>query len=182
MKVLWPAIVLVIFAATLGAQNNSPPPVQLGSASTVITNDTVEFDLKTRVAVYRGNVRVEAPGMVLTCDLMTAKVPESGGRIESIVAEHNVVIDATDEKGRVTHGTCDKLVYTYTVVGSVTNETVVLTGHPLLKNPMGNLTGDPIIWDKANGRVSANNEKMELRGGGTPSIPSLLKQAGDAKK
>ena len=82
----------------------------------------------------------------------------------------------------MTRGTCDKLVYSYSVTGSVTNETVVLTGHPVFKNPTANLTGDPIIWDKAHGRVSANNEKMEFRGGGTPSIPNLLKQPGDAKK
>src|ERR1051325_6931878 len=127
MKVLWLTISLAVLAAALVAQTGSPSSAKPERAPTVITSDAVDFDLKTRLAVYRGNVRVEDPTMTLTCATMTAKVPESGGPIESLVAEQNVVIDATDDKGRITHGTCDKLVYTYHVAGGVTNETVELT-------------------------------------------------------
>ena len=181
MKVLWLTISLAVLAAALVAQTGSPSSAKPERAPTVITSDAVDFDLNTRLAVYRGNVRVEDPGMTLTCGVLTAKVPERGGKIESIVAEQNVVVEAPDENGRLTHGTCAKLVYTYSVAGSVTNEIVELTGEPLLTNPSGSLVGDLIIWNKASGKVSGRNVKMKLIPGGTNSIPSLLSQPPGAK-
>ena len=68
--------------------------------------------------------------MKLTCALLVADLPQSGGRLNHIVAETNVVIDAKDDEGQPIHATSDKTVYDYNVQNGVTNETVTLTGNP----------------------------------------------------
>ncbi len=195
MKYFW-FIFPFFIAVALRAQTNSTPPppnaeppaaapivastnllVHAGAATnegpvTEIFSDSANFDLKSRVAVYIGHVRVVDPRMKMTCDLMTATVPVSG-RPDSIVAEQNVVIDAVDNGGKPFHATGDKAVYTYRVVTNetvvppgnqrvvnlATNETVVLTGDPLPRVQRGNdwLTGETITWDRANNNFSASH-------------------------
>jgi len=184
MKILWPTLVLAGFCVALGAQTNPTAPAAKPAERppTQITSDSVDFDLKTRTAVYRGHVRVDDSKMTLTCEVLTAKVPESGGKIDSIVAEQNVVIDTTDAKGQPNRATGDKVVYTYSVANSVTNETVELTGNPRLEAPQGALTGDTIVWDKANNRVRATNQKMIFNTGGTNQFLTGFEKPADAKK
>jgi len=71
-----------------------------------------------------------------------------------------VVIISVDEKGQTNHATSDKAVYDYKVENGVTNETVTLTGHAIMNNSQGTLTGEPIIWDRVNNHVTAVNQKM----------------------
>ena len=113
--------------------------------------------------VYRGNVRVDDPQMKLTCEQLVADLPQSGGRISHIVAETNVVIDFTDEKGQTMHATSDKAVYFYNVQDGATNETVTLTGNAKVENAQGWLTGEPIVWDRAGNHLTATNPKMIFR-------------------
>ena len=121
---------------------------------TEIFADSANFDLEGRVAIYMGNVRVEDPRMKLTCDLLTAHVPKTG-KIDSIVAEKNVVIDGIDERGRPVHATCAKATYTYRVVNAVTNETVELTGNAEVQSAMFNGTGTTLVWDRINNTIGA---------------------------
>lgn len=44
-----------------------------------------------------------------------------------------------------------------------TNETVTLTGKPQVENSQGTLTGDQIVWDRANGRLTATNPYMKSK-------------------
>ena len=131
--------------------NAAPHPPRV----THIDSDSADFDMNARRAVYRGNVRVSDPEMKLTCALLIADLPQSGGRVNRIVAETNVVIDSTDNKGQITHVTCDKAVYIYNVQNGVTNETVTLTAltgnpQPRVENAQGTMTADVITWDRAN--------------------------------
>jgi hypothetical protein len=96
----------------------------------------------------------------LTCEFLVADLPQSGGRINHIVAETNVVIDTTDEKGATNHVTSDKAVYDYNVQGTVTNETITLTGSPQVENAQGTQSGDVIIWDRANKHIRFVNPIM----------------------
>jgi lipopolysaccharide transport protein LptA len=142
-------------------------PTQIGAGSTErqpteIFSDSANFDLKTRIAVYVGHVRVLDPQMKLTCGLMTARVPESG-KIDSIVAEQDVVIDALDNEGRPVHATGDKAVYTYRVSSTMTNETIELTGNPQVKSPLFSGTGDTITWDRANNTVGATHPHLIIQ-------------------
>ena len=160
MKTFLLLLVLTGAGSALKAQTNTPPlqtntSARAAAETHIFSDDGVHFDLKTHMAVYRGHVRVDDPKMRLTCETMTANVPEAGGRIDSIVAEQNVVIETLDEKGQTNRATADKAVYTYKVAGSVTNETVELTGNPLLEWPQGTMRGDPIVWDRINNQVRA---------------------------
>src|SRR5271154_5890557 len=146
----------------LRAQTNVstvPPP----RAPTLINSASADFDLTARRAVYRGNVRVDDPQMKLTCEELTADLPQTGGHIDHLVALTNVVMDSVDDKGQTNHATSDKAVYDYNVVSGVTNETVTLTGNAKVENAQGWLTGEPIIWDRANNHINATNQKMIYR-------------------
>jgi hypothetical protein len=90
--------------------------------------------------------------MKLTCALLIADLPPSGGRVNHIVAETNVVMDAVDSKGQPVHATSAKAVYDFQVKDAVTNETVTLTGNPQpqVEIAQGTNTADVIVWDRAN--------------------------------
>ena len=108
MKAFW-LLSVVILTTTASAQTNLPVPelpvmTNAGPdltvtnkpaterAPTEIFSDTADFDLKNRIGVYRGNVRVTDPQMKLTCDTLTAQVSTNGGRPESIIASGNVQV------------------------------------------------------------------------------------------
>jgi lipopolysaccharide transport protein LptA len=162
-KIYFIALLLAVGGGRLPAQTNvagAPPPPR---APTLINSDRADFDLTARQAFYYGNVRVDDPQMKLTCAKMVADLPPTGGHINRIVAETNVVIDSVDEKGQTNHATSDKAVYYYHVQDGVTNETVTLTGHAKVENAQGWLTGEPIIWDRAKNFIHAENQNMIIR-------------------
>ena len=145
------ALMVVTAGAAAHAQTNisaAPQPLRLVN----IYSDSAYLDGIGHTVTNRGNVRVNYPDMNLTCALLIAELPESGGRISHIVAETNVVIDATDSKGQPIHATSDRAVYVYTVQNGVTNETITLTGNsqPQIVIPEGTNIADVIIWDRAN--------------------------------
>lgn len=168
MKFFFAFVTTFIFSFALNAQTNSSVPTATNKEQqpTQVFSDSVDIDLKAHVAVYRGHVRVDSPQMKMTCETMTATVPEAGGKIENIVAEQNVVVDMTDEKGQPSHAAGEKMVYTYKVTNSVTNELVELTGNPRLESAQGTLTGDLIVWDRINNKLRATNPKMVFRAAG----------------
>ena len=149
-------------SATTNSPDATPPP----RAPTLIDSDnSADFDLNGHQAIYRGHVRVDDPEMKLTCAWLVADVPQAGGHPNHIVAETNVVIDFTDDKGQTNHATGDKAVYIYNVQNGVTNETVTFTGNsqPVMENAQGTQAGDVIIWDRANNKIHFDNPHMILR-------------------
>lgn len=111
--------------------------------------------------VYREHVRVTSPGLKLTCEWLAADFSQASGRVTNIVAETNVVINATDDKGREMHATGDKAVYAFIVENGVTNETVTLTGDARAEYKDITLTGNPIIWDRTHDSLYVpTNPKM----------------------
>ena len=153
------------------AQTNAPSP---SNRDINIYSKEAEFDLKAKVTVYRGDVRVEGHGMQLACETLTAKLPPAGGRIDSMVAETNVIIDSVDEtgqmveKGQKIHGTGDKLVYTFSITGTATNEIFQLMGNPILKIIEGLVTnvvtGDVITLDRISKKLKVTNYHGTLGG------------------
>jgi len=109
--------------ATSTDTNRSTIDIQSDSMKGMLTN-------KTMVAVYRGNVRVNHPRWWTRSEIMTARLPVGGRRIESLVLESNVLLFSLDEKGRTNNGRGDSAVYSYSVNDGTTNETVVLNGKP----------------------------------------------------
>jgi lipopolysaccharide export system protein LptA len=151
------AVAEILALVTTNAPSPQPPPPR---PPTIIGSDSADFDLIGRRAIYYGNVRVDSPQMKLTCAQLIVDLPPEGGRINHIVAETNVVIDATDEKGATNHVTSDKAVYDYKMEGVVTNETITLTGNPQIVNAQGTNTADVIVWDRANGHVHETNPHL----------------------
>ena len=147
----------ILALVTTNAPVSKPKPPR---QPTKIESDRVDFDLTARQAIYHGHVRVDDPEMKLNCEWLTADLPQEGGRINHIVAETNVVTDFTDEKGQTMHATGDKAVYVYEVQNGVTNETVTLTGNPVLENAQGKSTGDVIVWDRARNHLDITNPKI----------------------
>lgn len=162
-KIYFIALLIVAADGMLRAQTNAVTAQASPRAPTIINSERADFDIAARKVFYYGNVRVDDPQMKLTCAQMVADLPPEGGHISRIVAETNVVIDSVDEKGQTNHATSDKAVYIYNVQNGVTNETVTLTGHAKVENAQGWLTGEPIIWDRANNMMHAENQKMLFR-------------------
>jgi lipopolysaccharide export system protein LptA len=131
-------------------------------AATEIFSDRGEFNMKSEpfVAIYTGHVRVIDPQMKLTCDVLTATLPKSGGHVDRIVAERNVVIDAADTHGEPVHATCDRATYTFKVENAVTNELIELSGDPRIETKTRSVTGEPIIWDRLNNSFYGTNLHM----------------------
>jgi len=144
---------VTVQSAPAPATTNSPvvpPPPR--APTQIYSDNSADFDLNGHQAIYRGHVRVDDPEMKLTCALLVADVPQAGGHPNHIVAETNVVIDFTDDKGQTNHATSDKAVYLYNVQNGVTNETVTLTGNPQpqVENAQGTQAGDVIVWSREN--------------------------------
>jgi len=154
--------------AAPSAATNTPPVVQPPKPhpDTLIEADgPADFDLTGRRMIQRDHVRVDAPEMKMRCEWLAADLPQEGGRVTNIVAETNVVIDFTDEKGKPYHATGDKAVYSYQVQGGVTNETITLTGNPAqIDEATVTSFGDEIIYYRINNRVSIpRNPRMISR-------------------
>ena len=149
---------IALMAVTAGmaarAQSNTNAAHQ-SLRVTDIYSASADFDGNGRTVTYHRNVRVSTPDMKLTCALLIADLPPSGGRLSHVVAETNVVIDATNSNGQTMHATGDKAVYNYNAQNGVTNETITLTAltgnpQPRVEDAQGTQIADVIIWDRAN--------------------------------
>lgn len=163
MKKICLIALLALVGGWLHAQTNVAGAPKPPRAPTVITSERADFDLAARHAIYRDNVHVDDPQMKLTCELLTADLPQTGGHINHLVAQTNVVMDSVDDKGQTNHATSDKAIYDFKVVNGVTNETVTLTGNAKVESAESWMTGEPIIWDRVNNSIHAENQKMILR-------------------
>jgi lipopolysaccharide export system protein LptA len=145
---------------------NAPAAKPPARSETVIESDgPADFEQTEHggKVIYRDHVRVDAPDLKLRCEWLVADLSQASGRVTNIVAETNVVIDATDEKGQKMHATGEKTVYVFALQNGVTNETVTLTGDAKAEYKQITLTGDVIIWDRANNRLYVpSNPKMVL--------------------
>jgi lipopolysaccharide export system protein LptA len=145
------------------AQTNAPGAPPAPRAPTLINSESADFDLNGHQGIYRRHVRVDDPQMKLTCERLVADMPQAGGRPNHIVAETNVVIDFTDDKGQTNHATGDKAVYIYSEQDGVTNKTVTLTGNPQMENAQGTQAGDVIVLDLMNNKIHFDNPHMIFR-------------------
>lgn len=140
------------------------PPSKPRPLTLIEASGPADFDLTGRNVIYHDHVRVDSPEMNLSCEWLAADLPQDGGRVTNIVAETNVVIDATDDKGQKMHATGARAVYVYGVRTGETNETVTLTGNARVEYGQGWLAGDTIIWDRTHNRLSVpTNPRMIIR-------------------
>jgi lipopolysaccharide transport protein LptA len=145
------------------AQTNMPTVPPAPRAPMLIHADSADFDLSGHQGIWRGHVRVDDPQMKLSCEKLVADLPQTGGHLNHIVAETNVVIDLTDEKGQTNHATGDKAVYLYSEQDGATNKTATLTGNPQMENAQGTQAGDVIVMDLMNNKIHFDNPHMISR-------------------
>lgn len=157
-----------VAAPPAGATTNAPAAK---ASTTQINSDHAEFDLSKHQAVYQGHVRVDRPDAKLTCGWLTVSLPAAGGRLDRIVAETNVVIDFTDEKGEKYHVTAAKAVYEFKSENSVTNELVTFTGNPRVETAQSTIESEPMVWDRVRNKFTFFAPKMISTGAGTNASP-----------
>jgi lipopolysaccharide export system protein LptA len=175
-------IILLLLAVAGGsalAQTNVPPKSPVPHQPTEISSDSADFDLNIRRAIYRGHVSVVDPKVKMQCEWLVVDLPASGGHLQNVNAETNVVIDFTDEKGQTYHVTSARAVYAYSLEGSVTNETVTFTGNPKVESTESTILSEPLVWDRTANKFHFYNEQMYFKqnisgGGGTNGIPKLF--------
>jgi lipopolysaccharide export system protein LptA len=173
-------LILAALARPGAAQTSSDPadsgafalaPAALRSTNspdmteTEILSESAYFDLKARTAIYMGDVKVKDPRMDLACEVLTVHMPQSGGKLDSIIAETNVAIDFLDEKGQKVHGTGGKAIYTYNVIGTYTNDVLELMDNPVLRTAQGDWYGDTIRLDRVNNTITGTHSRMVIRSG-----------------
>lgn len=129
-----PLLWLCLVPALVAAEPPSKPAATTTNEMIILADDGFEYEPPR--AVYRGNVHVSEPRMELMCELLTVFFQTNGGRIESVVAETNVVVIQQES-----WATGDRAVYT------ASNELVVLTGHVVLDTPQGYLLGPAVTFD-----------------------------------
>jgi lipopolysaccharide transport protein LptA len=145
-------ILLLLGVAGYGwTQTNAPAtnaPVRKATVAPQmdIYSDHSYFDDAKRQMIYYSHVVVKYPAMKLTCEQLTVEVPATG-QPTNIVAETNVVVHYTDQKGQTNLLTAGKAVYSYRLVNGMTNELVTFTDHPRLDNAQMTETGEPFVWD-----------------------------------
>lgn len=133
------------------------PTASTSKGPTQIDADSADFDLNGKTATYHGHVHVSQPKMDIRCEWMLAEFSKSAGRVDRITARTNVVIDVIDEKGGTNHLTSDQAIYQFVVQDGTTNETVTFTGDPIVRSGPNRMTGDKIIWNRAQNAFHIDN-------------------------
>jgi lipopolysaccharide export system protein LptA len=136
------------------------PPTRTTSGKTVesdVTCARVEILMRTNGALESAEATGHVLGsrtetspsspnpvhLTLVADSLNATFMPDTNAIQTLVANHNVVLTHDDEKA-----SGNKIVYT------ATNDTAVLTGHPKLEQPQGQMTAqDAIIYDHGAGII-----------------------------
>jgi lipopolysaccharide export system protein LptA len=193
------ALAMLAGAADAPAKAKAAPPakVKVEQEGMKSTSDSFNYNLKKRLAIYEGNVRVIDSTLDLSCDKLTvvfmdkadkpapkaAKKPPlkegakvlpgpmvgMGGNVKMLIAEGNVVIINLENKSRAIG---DKAIYTQLT------EQVVLTselGNPLPKiidEKGGELSAPVIIYDRLTGNLRADQTEEANPGGLAPVKPS----------
>jgi len=131
--------------------------------------------LRRDSAQFSGGVYVSHPRMNIVSETLTAQLPTPANDAKRILAEQKVVFDLRDEKGKAMHGTGDKVIYTYDVLGLRTNEIVTLDGVPaMVTTTNGVIRNAEIVMDRGNNKVYARGKySIKLKMGDTNAVPKL---------
>lgn len=124
-----------------------------------ILSDQFDYAEKSGQGIYHGNVRVTGTNLSLTAELLSVLAPRTGNRLQSLVAETNVILHY--EKS---HATGQRAAYT------VDTEQVLLTGQPTWRVEPQEGSGDELLLDRTNGVFRATGHawlKLPARSLGT---------------
>ena len=177
------ALAMLAAAAEAPAKSKAIPSakVKVEQEGMKSTSDSFNYNLKKRLAIYEGNVRVIDSTLDLSCDKLTVVFMDksdkpapkavalpvgakdapkkplepmvgAGGNVKMLIAEGNVVIINLENKSRAIG---DRAVYTQLT------EQVVLTSKPgnalpkIIDQKGGELSAPVIIYDRLTGNLGA---------------------------
>ena len=154
-------------AITLPAQSTTNAAPLFAAPALVITSKSQELYYAANHVIYHDQVFINHPLIKIWCEQATADFPPHSRQPSHIVCETNVASDFFYH-GQLNHAAGDQAIYDYRVVGSVTNETVTLTGNPAkIENPDVQQSGDQIVIDLVKHTMNVINPTTEF--GGTPT-------------
>ena len=122
-----------------------------------------EYTLRPESGWFEGGVQVTHPQMQLSCQTAQLDFPHADNKTQRLIAREAVEFDLLDERGQKIHGTGQKAVYTYSVNAGLTNDSVELTGNPMLTMTNGTFKNQVIILDRARGKLIAPGQYL-IRG------------------
>ncbi len=130
-----------------GATNRPPAARLAGTNPPVAVITAEEYTVTAGGAVFEQDAHIEHPQMNWSSQTITVQCPE-GGKSRHILAERAVRFELTGEKDQTIEGQGDQADYAYSVTNGITNEVMVLTGHPaqlVLRRPAAQSapTGNP---------------------------------------
>jgi lipopolysaccharide export system protein LptA len=131
-----------------------------------IFSDQFDFSEQTGKGSYRSNVRVAGTNLALTSELLTVLVPGTDRRLQSMVAETNVVCSY----GTI-QATAQKATY------AVDTGLVHLTGDPTWQDGARQGRGDELTLDRTNAVFRADGHAWLKLPGRSLSTVSILPQS-----
>jgi lipopolysaccharide transport protein LptA len=128
---------------------------------TVVTSDHLSVDYAHNFGTFEGNVLAVDPRITVRADKMTVffdntnivteATTNTQRTVQKIIAEGSVVINTPDDK--VSHS--DHAVYT------AADGKTVLTGHPHVQSPDGNVTGKKITFWRNDNKMDVESDTTE---------------------
>lgn len=137
---LLPACLVMLHAS---AQETPATDAPAAEAVTVITSDKLIFDYKQSFADFEGNVKVDDPGLDLTCDRMTVAFNKDDD-VEKIVAKGSVYIVQDDFEALSEVATYD-----------VQDGNIKLEVNPQVQKGKDILQGGTIIYNRFSEKLEA---------------------------
>lgn len=111
-------------------------------------------------AHFEGGVRIAHPRLNWVCQTMDVESPNTAGKMVTMIAEKSVEFTLTggtnEQQIPNVQGTCDRAIYNYSITPSgITNDTMTLTGNPILQTTNGVFTNKVIVLDCASSKLMA---------------------------
>jgi lipopolysaccharide export system protein LptA len=134
-----------------------------------------EYTITTNLARFRGGVYASHTNMNWSCELLSVPLPGPDAKIETVVAEQNVVFDLRSDQGEKVHGKGDKAVYTYGINGYQTNVLHLMGSPAMLERTNVTVWNERIILDRLNNTLQAPGGQYRVRGVGPATDTNLFK-------
>lgn len=114
-----------------------------------------EYVVRPQVALFEGKVRLLHPQITMSCDHLAVHSAADKEKGQSLVAEHSVIFDLLSTDGRKVHGTCQNALYDYSVTRGRTNDSLEMTGNPVLETTNGTVQNSVLVLDRAQNKLIA---------------------------
>jgi len=145
------------------------------------------YTVTTNTARFEGGVRIFHPRLNWVCQTMNVDFPNPNSKDVTMTAEQAVEFslkgDTDEDQLHDVHGTCNHAVYNYSATPSGTNDTMTLTGNPILETTNGVFKNKILILDCANNKLMAPGKyKLYGTNATTTSIPTNVFRIPTGKK